>query len=87
MEEDALNICKAGHSQPHHAKPDRQCEKSIRIGIMWSERLDIQPFPSSITPFELLGINAAGVGTWGRGGRLMCVVQPENRRRRDWRLE
>ncbi|GBL80269.1 hypothetical protein AVEN_92202-1 [Araneus ventricosus] len=42
-----------GHSPPPHAKTDSPYEKLIRIGVVGSGSLDIQPFPKSITPFRL----------------------------------
>ncbi|GBL80324.1 hypothetical protein AVEN_92241-1 [Araneus ventricosus] len=36
-----------------HSITDRQCEKPVRIGVVWTGRLDIQPVPISITPFGL----------------------------------
>ncbi|GBM80627.1 hypothetical protein AVEN_140553-1 [Araneus ventricosus] len=58
-----------GHSQPLHVTQIRplhskiypQCEIQVRIGEVWSDRLDTLLFPISISPFELPGQNWRGV--------------------------
>ncbi|GBO35942.1 hypothetical protein AVEN_37694-1 [Araneus ventricosus] len=58
--------CKTGHHERFHAKTDRKCEKPLRIGTVWSVRLDIQQVRISIAPFGLTAQKStpAGESTW-----------------------
>ncbi|GBM08220.1 hypothetical protein AVEN_32766-1 [Araneus ventricosus] len=56
-----LQYDKTGHSQPLYAKIGLQCKKSVRIGVVWSGRLDMDIHHSNL---DCWTIKAAGVSKW-----------------------